>query len=66
MALAALRTAVVVEGRQTGQRGGLFAAERAQFGQADQKSQRGALADAGDAEHEFEAGLEIVVRLYGE
>jgi hypothetical protein len=66
MTLPAMGAAVVVKGGQAGQRGGLFAAERAQFGQADQNGQRGALADAGDTEHEIAAGLEVVVALDGE
>lgn len=61
----AMGTAVVVERRRAGRRGGLFAAERAEFGQADQQSQRGALGDAGDAAEQLEAGLEIAVTLYG-
>jgi hypothetical protein len=66
MALPAMRAAVAVERRQAGQCGCLFTAERAQFGQTNENGQGGALADAGDAEHEFEAGLEIIVALEGD
>ena len=58
--------AVVIKRRQAGQRGGLFAVEAGELGQADQQGQGSALADAGNAEDEVEAGFEVVVAFEGE
>ena len=48
MAPALARAAIVVEGGNADQAGDLFAADAAQFGQADDQRQRGAQADALD------------------
>ena len=59
--LAFVLSAVVVEGCEAGQGGGLLAADAAELGHADDERQRGALADAGNAAHEIEAMPEIVI-----
>src|SRR5580700_602759 len=53
-------SAVVVEGREAGQRRGLLATDAAELRHADDEGDCGALADAGNAQHEIEAAGEVV------
>ncbi len=61
VALPSVLSAVIVEGRKTGQRGGLLAADAAEFGHADDERQRGAFADAGNAQHQIKPLSQIAV-----
>src|SRR5204863_3150988 len=61
VALPLVGSAVVVEGSQTGECCGLFAADASELRHADDESERGALSDAGNAEHEIEAVGEVVM-----
>src|SRR5205814_5699941 len=61
VALTSMLSAVVVEGRQSGQRCRFLATDVAELGHADDERQRGALADTGNAQHEVETDSEIVV-----
>ena len=54
-------SAVVVEGSKTGKRCSFFAANLPKFGHADQKRQRRAFANAGNAEHQIKPLGKIVV-----
>ena len=61
MPLTFVLSAVVVEGSEPCERCRLLAADAAEFGHADDDGERGALADAGNAEHEIEPAGEIVM-----
>src|SRR5579885_3270678 len=65
VAFAAMFAAVVIEGGQTGQGGGLFAADGADLGHANEDGQCGALADAGDAGDQVETPREVGVSAQG-
>ena len=54
-------SAVVVVRRQTGERCGFFAADAAKLRHADDEGDGGALAQAGNAQHQIETMGEIVV-----
>jgi hypothetical protein len=58
-------SAVVVEGRKSGECRCLFAADPSEFRHANDECQRSALADAGNAEDEVEALGEIVMIAQG-
>ena len=61
VALALVRSTVVVERGKPGERRCFFAADSAKFGHADDERERGALADARNAQDEIEAPGEIVM-----
>jgi hypothetical protein len=52
---------VVVEGSKTGEGCGLFTADAAELGHADDERKRGAIANARDAQYQIKAASEIVV-----
>jgi hypothetical protein len=64
MTLASVFTAVIVKGSQTCESSGLLATDPAELRHADDKRERGAFANAGNAEHEIKASGEIVVSAY--
>ena len=61
VSLALVLSAVVVERRKTGERCGFFAADPAELGHADDEGEGGALAQAGNAQHQIETMGEIVM-----
>src|ERR1700712_2612283 len=61
VALPAVFAAIVIEGCQTGQGCGFLAADPAEFGHADDERQRGAFADAGNAQYQIEPPGEIAM-----
>jgi hypothetical protein len=61
VALAFVLSAVIVEWREPGERGGFLAADVAEFRHADDEGEGGALADAGNAQHEIETPGQIVM-----
>jgi hypothetical protein len=65
VALTLVLAAVVVEGRQSGERGGLLAADLAEFGHADDEGEGSPFADAGNAEDEVEAAGKVAVLAQG-
>ncbi len=62
MGLALVRSTLMDEGGEARERGRLHAADLAEFGHAQHQGTRGALGDAGNAEHQIEALREIGVR----
>jgi len=64
VALAFVFSTIVVKGSKAGKRGRLFATDTSELGHADDERERGPFANARNAQHEIEAGSQIVVTTY--